>query len=367
MRIGINCRSFLKEKYTGIGRYAYHLVKSLVQADTKNNYSLYANINFFDFKRKAPAVKAKNFSVKIDRFDRGPKKTIGAVDVYHLPSPELSMDFGVKTVVTVHDLVYKTYPEGHPDGAREISEKQLAATAKNADRIICVSQSTKDDFKRFFSVDERKLSVIYHGVDENIFSPLREGESARASWVVRSLGIQKPFLLFVGTIEPRKNLKNLLEAFSLLKKRGSFGGVLVVAGMKGWMVEGLEALTAKLGIIQEVIFLGWVEDEGLRYMYALAEIFIYPSFYEGFGFPILEAFHCGAAVVTSDVSSCPEIAKDAALLVDPRDPQKIAGAIEKILGDKNLKKTLKEKALSRAKDFSFLKTARETLGVYQAA
>ena len=138
---------------------------------------------------------------------------------------------------------------------------------------------------------------------------------------LRNLGIDKPYVLYVGTIEPRKNLTGLLESFALLKSRKVFQGQLVVVGMKGWMVENTGELIKKLGIGQDVIFTGFVSDEQLRQLYNMAELFVFPSFYEGFGFPILEAFCCGVPVISSNTSSCGEIAADAALTIEPQDSQ----------------------------------------------
>jgi glycosyltransferase involved in cell wall biosynthesis len=157
----------------------------------------------------------------------------------------------------------------------------------------------------------------------------------------------------------------LLEAFALLKSRKVFHGQLIVAGMKGWMVENTTALIKKLDIEKDVLFTGYISDDQLCRLYNMAEMFVFPSFYEGFGFPILEAFCCGAAVITSQTSSCAEIASDAALTVDPKDTTAIAQAMEQVLTNKGLKESLRKAGLKRAQEFSFADTARQTLSVYQ--
>lgn len=365
MRIAINCRSFLLKNYTGIGRYAYNLVTSLSEIDKQNEYWLYAQKKYFDFKRRIPRVPADNFSVKVDWFGQGLSKILDPVDVYHAPSPDFISIQNAKVIVTVHDLVYKTYPDGHTPQTRETTEKQLAQIVDQADRIICCSQSTINDLKHYFPVKEGQVRLVYQGVNKNVFYPLKDPVRQQARQALTKRGIPESFLLFVGTIEPRKNLQNLFLAFSILKKSNKFKGKLVVSGMKGWMVEGLEEVIKKFSLTNDVIFPGYVSDDELRALYNLCEAFVFPSFYEGFGFPIVEAFSCGAAVITSNVSSCPEIAADAALTVNPYNPDEIADAVVRIIDDPKLKNIMQARALHRAQNFSFQKTAAETLNVYQ--
>ena len=182
---------------------------------------------------------------------------------------------------------------------------------------------------------------------------------------MKPLGVESPYILFVGTIEPRKNLVSLLKAFSILKKNNKFYGKLVVVGMKGWMMEDLDQQIKFLGIGKDCVFLGHVKDQELRELYNMTEVFVFPSFYEGFGFPIVEAMSCGAAVVASRVSSCKEVAADAAQLIDPHNPEDIYSSIVEILDNRELSNNLKHKALERAGYFSFKNTAEQTLEFYQ--
>lgn len=365
MRVAINCRSFLKKNYTGIGRYAYNLVRSLEAIDQDNAYQLYVPKRIFDFKRRVPRFAAANFRSRVDYWSRGPARTLGPVDAYHLPSPEMVPDLPAKIVVTVHDLIYKTYPQGHTPETCAALEEQMASIASRADGIICCSRSTVADLKRFFSIDDQRISLVYQGVDQDVFSPLSDEERPAARDLLRAKGIDRPFILFVGTIEPRKNLRNLVRAFARLKARKAFSGSLVIIGMKGWMMEGFEAEIEAAGVREDIVLQGYVPDRDLRIFYDCAEVFVFPSFYEGFGFPLVEAFSCGAAVVTSQVSSCPEIAGDAALTVDPHDPEAMAKAIEEVLSNSALRAELKARALQRARAFSFQNTARQTLAVYR--
>lgn len=365
MRIAINCRSFLLKNYTGIGRYSYNLVRSLSALDKNNEYWLYVQKKYFDFKRNVPRVPGANFSVKVDWFGQGLSKILNPIDIYHSPSPEILTVENAKIIVTVHDLVYKTYPEGQTPPMRETMEKQLTDIVKKADRIICCSQSTINDLRQSFPVGDEQVRLVYQGVDRDIFYPLKDQELDQARHALAKRGIPEPFILFVGTIEPRKNLPNLLLALSILKNKKKFNGKLVVSGMKGWMIEGLEDVIKKFHLENDVLFPGYVSDEELRAMYNLCEAFVFPSFYEGFGFPIVEAFSCGAAVITSNISSCPEIAADAAMIINPYNPDEIASAIERVIEDKKVKDILQARAFVRAANFSFRKTAEETLAVYK--
>ena len=337
-----------------------------------------------------PRRDASNFSVKFDWLKRGAAKTLRSVDIYHAPSPEIlpfskklplggepPADLDAKLVVTVHDLIYKTYPQGHTRETLALSDAQFQSFIPRAARIICSSRSTQNDVRRYFPASKDKTCYVYQGVDTNIFILYAQWEIPLARKMAREKGVDGAVRSFVGTIEPRKNLKGLLEAFARLKQKKVFDGNLVVIGMAGWKGEGVTGLIEHLGIKDDVIFLGFVSDDELRVFYNLAEVFVFPSFYEGFGYPILEAFSCGAAVVTSNVSSCPELAADAALTVDPVDSEAIAQAMGRILQDPGLKKCLeaqgpragqvrkqgKEKTLQY--ETNLKRTAREkTLVVY---
>ena len=365
MRAGINCRSFLNKHYTGIGRYAYNLVRSLLEIDQKNEYVLYAQKGLFDWQKRLPRFNAKNVVKKIDWFKRGTSRFLGDVDIYHLPSQGFVDVQKAKVVVTVHDLVYKAFPQGHTDETLRLTDEQFRSFLPRVSKIICPSQSTVNDLQKYFHVDNEKIQLIYQGVDKNLFRLLDQTEKISAKNILKARGIDNPFILFVGTIEPRKNLKNLLRAFAQCRRKKSFTGDLVVIGKLGWKSQDIPRLIQDLGIQKYVKFLGFVPDRELCWFYNLAEVFVFPSYYEGFGYPLVEAFCCGAAVVTSTVSSCPEIAADAALRVDPTQVDALAVAITRLVQDREFKNTLKQRALARAQAFDYEKTAKETLKIYQ--
>ncbi len=362
MRISINCISILSSHRTGIGRYTYHLLDSLGRLDQSNEYILHGPQNFFNFSRHLPSFTGyPNLRRYPDYLNWGVRRC----DIYHFPSPSMLRMHRGKLIVTLHDLIYKTFPQTHTAQTIEMTQKHMEAIASRADAVICVSENTRRDLHSFFNISPEKSCVIYNGVDHRIFYPLSDHQRLAASASLKNMGVNKPYVLYVGTIEPRKNLNGLLESFAMLKSRKVFEGQLVVAGDIGWMSESREALIKKLGIEKDVVFTSFVSDEQLCQLYNMTELFVLPSFYEGFGFPIVEAFCCGAVVVTSKTSACAEIAGQAALTIDPQDPTRIAQAMEQALTDKNLKKSLRQVALSRAKEFSFDKTAQATLALYQ--
>jgi len=366
MRIAVNCRSFLKWQYTGIGRYAYHLVKSLSVIDQKNEYHLYARKGFFSFNKKLPDFHTKNFIPHIDRFNRGPAQTLKNIDVYHIPSPgPLEAPGHAKIVMTVHDLIFKAYPAGHTQQTIKAGQIQFENIAQKVSKVICCSQSTRNDLQKYFQIPPEKVTLIYQGVDKSIFYRISKEEELLADKILKKKGVELPFIFSVGTIEPRKNLKNLIHAVHYLKSKGKFSGKLVIAGMKGWINEDMGALAHSLELTKDIVWLGYITDFELCCLYNKAEVFVFPSFYEGFGFPIVEAFCCQVPVVTSNISSCPEIAGNAALTVDPNSSEGIASAIERILSDPELKRDLIQRGIKRAGDFDFDKTARETLSVYK--
>lgn len=365
MKIAINCRSFLIPEHTGIGRYARHLVYNLAKIDNENQYLLYARKNLFDRRRKLPKKVGENFFVRQDVFGKGIDSVVGDADIFHSPSPDFITTKNRKIIVSVHDIIHRTYPQSMTKSSVDLSERYFQDIVQKASKIICCSQSTRNDLHRLFDIDPERSCMIYHGVDHEVFYPIEEDEKFKAQEYLKSQGIDKPYILFVGTIEPRKNLSNILKAFHHLKKKNRFDGYLVVIGMKGWMCEEIAPLIESLDLNEDVKFTGFINDVQLRWFYNLAEVFALPSFYEGFGFPIVEAFCCGTTVVTSNVSSCGEIAGDAAHQVDPKDYYALAKALETICRSKETREKYKERSLQRGKDFSFEKNAQETLTIYQ--
>lgn len=284
------------------------------------------------------------------------------LDILH--SPDFIPPFRAKcrTVITIHDLVFVMYPHFlTKESARYYG--QIDQAVRRADAIIAVSHATKQDVIRLLGVPERKLAVIYEAASP-VFRPIEsQGLKER---VQKRFDIPTDFFLFVSTIEPRKNVPNLLRGFRQFLDDYRADVKLVLAGEKGWLFDEVFQLVTELDLAEDVIFLGRVSTEELLWLYNAAQAVIAPSFYEGFGLPPLEAMACGTPVVVSNVSAMPEIIADAGLTVGPEDVNALAVAMWRLLDDSDLRASLIEKGLKRAAWFSWDKAARETLALYHS-
>lgn len=263
-----------------------------------------------------------------------------------------------RTVVTIHDLAFKYYPETFPSrDARRLSWFTDEAV-RRADRLIAVTEATKRDLLRSYAgLDEEKIRVIRHGFDPARFDPEPGPEDGR---ILRGYGlVSRRYALFVGAIQPRKNIGGLLDAFARVRERIPEMR-LVIVGARAWLWQGIERAVSEHRFRDDIVMAGAVRPEDLPVFYRHARMFVYPSFYEGFGLPILEAMACGTPVITSDNSSLPEVGGDAALYVDPRDADVLAERMEKLWTDDVFAETLRTRGFSRTRDFSWDAAARET-------
>lgn len=355
MNIGIDIRSTLK-KQTGIGKYTFNLINALGQIDKANDYYLYSRKKILDFKRRLPKLPAGNFKHRVDYFKKGIDKVLPELDAFHTSSYDLVKPKKAKKfIVTVHDVIIKAYPYGHDEKTIKEVDEQLKRVLNEADLLIADSYNTKSDLMKFYKVSDSKIHVIYPGVSVS-FSERDDvpfGERKKVKYV-----------LFVGTVEPRKNIQGLIKAFNLLKKEHGIAHKLIIAGMKGWMYEDIFKEYENSEFKSDIIFKGYVGDKELGDLYKNASVFVYPSFYEGFGFPILEAFGYGVPVVTSRTSSCGEIAGDGALLINPDSYKEIGEGMLKVINNESLRQELIAKGLSRAKEFTWEKTAVEMVKLF---
>ena len=233
-----------------------------------------------------------------------------------------------------------------------------------AQRIIADSQATRGDLIALAGADPARIRVVYPGCDAR-FRPL-DRAAARAT-VAQRFALHEPYVLHVGTLEPRKNLITLLRAFAALRDTTAAGHRLVLVGQRGWLYKPIFAAIDALGLSGHMCIIETAQDEDLPALYAAADLFVYPSLYEGFGLPVLEAMACGTPVVTSNRSALPEVAGDAALLVDPADDRALAESMARALADAALRNSMAERGLARARTFSWRRCARETLAVYEEA
>ncbi len=357
MVIGIEAERANAPQKTGVEHYAKQLILHLAEIDQKNTYVLYLRTKPEGWFLNLP----ENFKVKVMPFPifwtqirLSFEMLLHKVDVLMIPASALPLIHPKNSVVTVHDLAWKFYPETFTGFMRWFLNWSTGFAAKNAKTVIAVSEATKKDLVKFYNVEEKKVVVVHHGYDSNLKIINHKSK----------ITLPDRFVLFLSTLQPRKNLEGLIDAFVELKKElPELPHKLVVAGKPGWKFEGI------LKKIEEnkdlVVYLNHLGEEEKGLVLSKAEILVLPSFYEGFGMTILEAFEAGVPVVTANISSMPEVAKDAAVYFNPHKVLEIKNAIKQVLLDKSLHDSLVVKGRDRLKVFSWEKAAKETLEVFK--
>jgi glycosyltransferase involved in cell wall biosynthesis len=402
MRIGIDISTLLNHgKDIGSGRYIINLIKNLLEIDFEDTFiftgryltddylfivdelkSYYENIH--QYTSNKPLMNSKsaikpdlNEKIRFKIFKTTQKKLdiwnnmkFPAIeikgfkaDIFHCPDYLIPPTFNKKIILNIYDLAFMRYPQFNFEWFIKKYSREVSRNSKISRKIIVTSQNTGNDLIEFFSTNKNKIEVIY-GAAENSFKKLKKDEKDFS--LLEKFKINNKFILSVGTIEPRKNYVTLIRAFNLLKtKYIDFKWQLVIVGRTGWLSESAYQEYEYSPYRDDIIFVGRITDEELVHIYNLAEIFVYPSIFEGFGLPVVEAMQCGLPVVASNTSSIPEIIKDKKLLFNPADEQDIANKIIKVLENEKLKKELSEKAIKNAANFSWRKTAQQTLKVYK--
>lgn len=259
------------------------------------------------------------------------------------------------TIAVVHDMAYKSYPETVRTKTKCFLESSMEKSCRRATRIITISEFSKSEIIRYMSIAEDKISVVPLGVDIQRFHTGYPKEVIEET--KRKYCIFGKYILYLGTIEPRKNIQKLVQAYAVLKKEREFVPPLILAGGKGWLCDEIYASVKELDLEDSVKFLGYVSDEDAPRLLCGADLFVFPSLYEGFGLPVLEAMACGVPVVTSNISSLPEIAHEAAILVNPNDTSAIMQGMDKLIQDENLRQKYIEAGLKRAQEYTWKKTA----------
>jgi len=362
--------AFINDKMGGVWTYASNLSKKIPEQDRENNYYIISTTrdNTYPEGFKSHYI----YPIKNFRFSNFiwhnfilPRQLKHEfLDLIHFTSPTGSLTKIKDTIYinTIYDLTPILHPETHGKIMILHYKYVLPRILKRSDAIITVSYNTKKDLVKYYNIPEEKIKVIYLGVDD-IFKPLNNKEELPI-YIKKKFNISSPYLLYVGMIEPRKNLVRLIHAFDKLKKEG-FPHSLIIVGAIGWKYKEIFQLVDSLDHHRNIIFTGFVELNDLVKLYNCAEIFVYPSLYEGFGLPPLEAMACGTPVVTSNTSSIPEVVGDAALLIDPYNIDSIVQGVKRVLEDENLKNDLKNKGIRRAKEFNWAKTANKTCQTYK--
>lgn len=351
--------------HTGIGRYITALLKNLKNIDEvkRHNISIvinYKNVGIHGF--HTIKVTSKPFSAK-EQVELPFKIMRKRVDLLHSPQFNIPLLSRSAQVTTIHDCAYDRFPEEFPSHKAKTYYKFMFPMAlQKSKRIIAVSESTKRDLIELYKISPEKISVIYEGVDSRFF---QEGSDGEENVLKNKLNISGDFALYVGLTRPRKNLERLLRAFAKLLPSLRDNVKLVLAGKVDIRFLDVKRLAEQLNIDDFIVQLGFVPEDQLLTLYRAATFLVLPSLYEGFGLPVLEAMAAGTPVITSNVSSLPEVAGNAALLVDPYNVDEIAEAMYKLFTDTSLREELRRKGRERAQKFSWRKCAEETLKVYE--
>ncbi len=362
MLIGIDASRTTVARRTGTEVYSLHLIHHLLRLRPDWQFRLYFN--------EAPPAglipSAPHCEQRIMPFPRlwthlrlSFEMALRPPELLFVPAHVLPLVHPRRSVVTVHDVGYRYHPEAHPPAQRRYLEWSTRYHVRAAAHLIADSQATRDDLLRFYRADPARITVVHLGIDEG-FRPVQDPAVTAA--VKARYGIDGPYLLYLGTLQPRKNLARLIRAFAGVPDREIR---LVLAGKPGWLAQDLRAQAEAAGVGGRVVLPGFVDDADRAALYSAASLFVMPSLYEGFCFPVLEAMACGTPVACSNTSSLPEVVGDAALSFDPTDVEAMTAAITRILDDAALKAQMIRGGLERSASFTWARCARQTAAVLE--
>ena len=394
MLIAINANELCTPGVNGVKYYTYNLLKALIDLDSKNKFVLYSKSKFqeefrLEISKKRPGSFSQNIDFRGKKFKKElDKNFFHKVIKWRLPfwtytrfplelrrikpdvlfMPIQAVPFFLprcRAVVVVHDLAFLKFPDDFTFKDRLKLSFHTRRAVKCATRIIVPSEATKKDIIKYYGVEPRKIRVIYHGYGQKFQIPNSKFQ-INSKIQNSKFRIQKPYILFVGAVQPRKNIQGLIKAFEALKSRFKIPNSrfkLAIAGPKGWLYKDIFEKARKSKYAKDIIFTGQISREELSEIYRNAEVFVLPSFYEGFGLTILEAMAEGIPVIASNVSSMPEVVGDAGVLVNPYKVDEITEAIYKIITDNDLRNKLIQKGFKQVQKFSWEKCGKETIEV----
>jgi glycosyltransferase involved in cell wall biosynthesis len=373
MRIGIDCRHIYNEQYgelAGVGHYIFYLIKYLLEIDKDNEYLLFfynRKIKCEDFEKKGNA-KCVYFP-GLENFGKIPLVyrhifiphvlRLYRLDIYHNPAYVIPFFYFHKSIITVHDLALYKNAQWFPGGQFFARKILIPLSIYRAKKIIAVSENTKNDLVDIFKVNKEKIEVIPEGVEDYNEVQIKEEN------IPAKLKFSEPYFLHIGTLEPRKNLVRLIEAFAEFAQQNP-NYKLVLAGKKGWKYESIFEAITRLNMQTKVIYVGYVNLAEKVYLLKNSFAFVFPSLYEGFGLPILEAMNMGVPIITANVASIPELVIDNALLVEPEDTISICKAMSKMVDNPNLRQDLAIKGRGISRNFSWTDCAQKTLALYKS-
>jgi len=375
MRIGIDVRCLMSKNISGVGEYAYNVLDNIFKIDRKNQYQLfynsqanvtenlpqfhYSNVKYIGY---SYPNKVLNTSLKFLKF---PKidKLLKQVDCFFIPNFSfIALSKKCPKTITVHDLSFIRY--AHFFSLKRKLWHHFINPLKllnQCQQIIAVSENTKKDLINLYNLPSKKIKVIYSGIDLNKYKTLDQGD-LNLKLIKEKYQLPDNFIFYLGTIEPRKNIETIIESFNQLKKNPQFSDLeLAIAGDKGWKYEQVFQFAEKSSFKDHINFIGYVNSQDKVYLYNLAKVFIFPSYYEGFGFPVLEAQACSTPVIASLNSSFPEILADSAILINPDNIQELSQTLTDLLQNKTSQQKHINKGLNNVKKFTWANCAQQTL------
>ena len=359
----------LRPARTGVGYYTEHLLHHLAAESVDDEIIVISNRPLDTIAPLPQNVRVVSSSSRVPRLVW--MQTIAPrllrrlrVDVAHFTNGMVPLAMSVPTVVTIHDMSLTMFPKYHPPRRVLLNRPLVDVAARRADAIITVSESAKRDIVRLYGSQAERIHVVHEAAAPS-FQPIRD--QAVLDRVRQRYELAERFVLYVGTIEPRKNLPKLIEGFARRRTRGEMPHQLVCAGPYGWLSRDIEDLIDRLQIEQSVRFTGYVPFDDLAALYSLAEIFVFPSLYEGFGLPVIEAMACGTPVITGHVAALAEVGGGAVEQVGRLDADSLGDAMVRLANDSRRREELSSLGLQRAHTFSWQRAARETLNVYRLA
>lgn len=356
MKIAIDVQTTLGQP-TGFGFYVSNLVENLKKTDAENEYVLAKPDSETDFSTPQRFIWDQLTFPKIAKRQ--------SADLIHQPCFSAPLMFGGPVVVTIHDIISILFPQNIPFASRMFYSKWMPFSYAKARKIISISESTKRDIVRVLKISPDKITVIHNGFDAKLQQKL---SSEKIGQVKKKYNLPQDYLLHIGTLEPRKNLDFLIDVFfEAIKDKKNSNLSLVITGKKGWYYEGLFEKVAKLKLQDRVIFTGYIDEGDKGALYQGARIFTFPSLYEGFGLPPLEAMASGTPVISSNTSSMPEVIGEAGILISPKQKSAWVEAIGRVNCDDKLYSEMKKKNEQQISKFDWARTAKETIDVYEQA
>lgn len=369
MKIGIDGRAAKWYRGTGIGTYTHQLISSLNSIDSNDDYLVFLpeGSSLKDLKNNFKIEEVKS-NLQENFWDEVSVPNIldnHSMELYHVPQNGVGLSENINCLkaITLHDIIPLRMPETVSDRYLRIFNNELPKMLKNCEGIITVSEFSKQDIAKEFNFPKEKIYVT-HLAAEDIYKPMSKCLCKKI--ISEKYGIKDNYVLYVGGFSPRKNIIGLIEAFSLIPRNKRKNIKLVITGNKGFSYSKYKQRAEDLKIAEDVIFTDFIPLEDLPTFYNGAEVLVYPSFYEGFGLPPLEAMACGTPVIASNVTSLPEVCYDSALLIDPYNIEDLSYAIEKVLNDTLLMLTMVKKGLMRSINFSWNNTALKTIEAYSS-